>query len=444
MIQYSFQVSLYWGIGWLLYYFLLRKETFYVANRAVLIFSVIAGLILPVIDFQEIKTQTGLAVWLEPVTVGWQTLDVQIDQTFASGYTWRMIISMVYAGGAAWMLIRLLHGLLQILSLSQRSTKVKTGDYFTFKTNHLHTPFSFFRMLFWSEKLELTAEESLQVRMHEEAHIRQGHSFDILVLELCTILFWWNPFIYVFKSAVRDVHEYLADQAALKASNHKQYGHLLIRQSLSGPQVALANHFIHSQLKKRILMMTKKQSGRISALKYLSLLPAFLLLFLAQANSQKQPAAGNTATPVVAYEQVDTVITYDPVSYKEEVLVVKKNVYLKVDEMPRFPGCENLATLSEKETCSLQKLSQFISDNLVYPAEAKQKKWEGMVVVQFTVHANMTGNNITDVSIVKGANKLLDEAAIKVVQAMPRWIPGKQGGKPADVQMNLPIQFKAQ
>jgi beta-lactamase regulating signal transducer with metallopeptidase domain len=103
---------------------------------------------------------------------------------------------------------------------------------------------------------------------HEETHIQQYHSLDVLLSELIKAMCWFNPLAYRYSQAIRDVHEYLADAAVLKTANRKQYGHLLIRQSLSGPSIALVNHFSTSQLKKRIQMMMRKKSQGRAQLRY--------------------------------------------------------------------------------------------------------------------------------------------------------------------------------
>ena len=92
---------------------------------------------------------------------------------------------------------------------------------------------------------------------HELAHVRQKHSFDVLLLEILCIAFWWNPVVWFYKKSLREVHEFLADEAVLKTNNRKQYGQLLIKQSHFRMSIALGNHFTQSQLKNRIMMMTR-------------------------------------------------------------------------------------------------------------------------------------------------------------------------------------------
>lgn len=115
---------------------------------------------------------------------------------------------------------------------------------------------------------------------HEVAHIQQWHTLDVLFIEVINILFWCSPIIYFYRIALKNTHEYLADALVLKDAKRKEYGHLLLKQSMSSMQIALANHFIQSQLKNRILMMTRHQSRKRNLMKYLPLLPILILTVL--------------------------------------------------------------------------------------------------------------------------------------------------------------------
>ncbi len=124
---------------------------------------------------------------------------------------------------------------------------------------------------------------------HEKAHVRQRHSYDVVFLEILNIVFWCSPFIYLYKTSLRNVHEYLADEAVLRDNATPQYGRLLLRQRQSGMALSLtsniSNHFF-SQLKKRILMMTRNKSKRPALIKYASAAPIFLILTAALASPE--------------------------------------------------------------------------------------------------------------------------------------------------------------
>lgn len=118
-------------------------------------------------------------------------------------------------------------------------------------------------------------------------------------------------------------------------------------------------------------------------------------------------------------------------------------VFLMVEDMPRFPGCEDETDRAAKRKCSDKKLVAFLYDHLQYPAEAREIRQEGTVVVQFTVEKD---GSLSAIKVVRNISEHLDAEALRLVKLMNeqgvRWIPGKQEGRPERVQFNLPIRFK--
>jgi periplasmic protein TonB len=133
---------------------------------------------------------------------------------------------------------------------------------------------------------------------------------------------------------------------------------------------------------------------------------------------------------------VDTKIEVPEVIKKEEV--VEQEIFTVVEDMPRFPGCENKPTKAEKEQCAQMELMKYLA-KIQYPPMARDNDIEGKVFVRFVIDEK---GKVTNVEIARGADKLLDQAALKHVQAMPDWIPGKQRGKAVKVQYVVPINFK--
>lgn len=119
-------------------------------------------------------------------------------------------------------------------------------------------------------------------------------------------------------------------------------------------------------------------------------------------------------------------------------------IYKVVEEMPRFPGCENPDSTAEaKQRCAERRLLEFVNQNIEYPLEARQKGFEGTVVVSFVVEKDGALSQITILRNVEGG---CGDEAVRVVNLMNiaglRWVPGKKEGKPVRVQFNLPVKFK--
>lgn len=102
-----------------------------------------------------------------------------------------------------------------------------------------------------------------------------------------------------------------------------------------------------------------------------------------------------------------------------------ENIFFEVEEMPEFPGGK-------------KALQKFISDNVNYPETAKQEGTEGKVFVSFVVSKN---GKVKNAKVIRSIDPLIDKEALRVINSMPEWTPGKQRGKKVDVQFTLPINF---
>ena len=421
----SCTVSIFYALYWVFF----RRETFFRLNRFYLLGTLFLGMILPFLNFTFINENSPIAAtnYLKTVTIGVENLATTIVVTPESigsdfQWNWLLILKGIYGVGVAFFSIKFLFGLWIIFDLYKNSNKTQYADYQLIENKTIRIPFSFFQLLFWNNALNKADPDHQKILQHELAHIRQFHSVDVVILELLSIAFWWNPVVWFYKKSLRTVHEYLADDAVLQTTQKKQYGQLLIRQSHSGMQIALANNFIQSQLKNRIMMMMKSKSKSQQLWKYLLFLPVFGLLFMAfscenaKAQSESKTAEANLSNP-------------------------DDDVFKVVEEMPRFAGTDvvNLKDEESRRVASNKLLIEYIIDQIKYPESAKKTGIEGISVVNFIV--NKTGR-LTDVKIMRSLSPDIDAEAIRVVENMPDWIPGRQQGKLVNVSYNLPIKFK--
>lgn len=415
MLIYILQVSICWGGLYLLYLVLLSRNTFFTANRVYLNSSILIGILLPLLSSSianAIISPVNIEVvsYLPTIMVNGSS-GIAIPQNAAISANkyevWNTILWSIYFLGLAIGGCRFWFGLWQIRQLYQHAEVKQQEGYKLVLTEQSHTPFSFFKLLFWSKQHEFDANDQKRIIQHEQAHMNGWHSLDILALEILSILFWPSPIIYLYCRAMRAVHEFLADAEVLKTTiKKKQYGHLLLRQSQSGMSIALANHFFHSQLKKRIIMMTKAKSKQHLLGHYLFALPVVVLLALAFA----MPLNQQTEAYTVAGDGI----------------------------LPIFSGCESLDTKKEQQQCSKKMLVAFIQDHLKYPKEAKEAEQEGKVLVEFTVNKE---GYVESATIVGSAGYGMDEAALRVVNAFPRWTPAQENGKAVATKLTIPFIF---
>ncbi len=117
----------------------------------------------------------------------------------------------------------------------------------------------------------------------------------------------------------------------------------------------------------------------------------------------------------------------------------EEEIFKVVEDQPSFPGCEGITDKAQKKKCADEKMLQFIYGNIKYPAIARENGVEGMVVVKFVVEKDGT---ITQAEVVREIGAGCGAEALRVVNMMPKWEPGKQRGRAVRVQFNLPVKFK--
>lgn len=322
MLTYFLQVNLCWLLFYGLYYALLSRETFFTLNRIYLIISLLAGLILPfaadwlraetplVMTFDSILLPTFVVSIKGQVHAAILPLNTLAQDSITEGgrvWAWWTIFKAIYFIGIGIMSLRFLMGLFHIFTSFKTANLDKKDGFFIAYTEGVSQPFSFFNFIFINT--HITQDIDFQnIIQHEKAHVQQKHLFDVVFLELLNIVFWCSPFIYLYKNSLRIVHEYLADAAVLRSVSKRQYGTLLIQQAQSGKAFALANPFF-SQLKKRIIMMTRNPSKRQALVKYAFAAPVFLLLvsFLATPNNialKSTEAVSNTIHSTISGDKV--------------------------------------------------------------------------------------------------------------------------------------------
>lgn len=443
MLVYLLSVGVIW-LGFLALYILggLQREKFLRLNRFFLMGTLLAGLLIPVIGpwLPSPAPVQKAGAWVLSYTLPTATISTAAQANGAAQWSWVHLLGWIYLVGCMGFGLRLVAHLAHLGWLISRSQpQLRDGGLIQIESPRIKAPFSFLWYLFWPASTSYTEAETVAIEAHERAHIQQWHSIDLLILELTGVFFWWCPLWYMYSRYLREAHEYLADAAALKHTSKRVYGQLLIRQCLLGGVPELAHGLNnHSQLKNRIAMMTKSNSSYRALAKYVLAAPV-LMLAIAACSSQRD---ANEASVVEAFQpirqDIDTIITFDPVTTKETMEIVKYNVYKEVEEMPVFGVCSG-KTGEELSNCSINNLMTHIGTQLKYPESARQAKTEGMVVASFVVTAS---GRVRAAMIKRGLSPACDEEVIRLINGMPNWQPGKINDQAVDVEMTLPIRFK--
>lgn len=285
------EASIGTAVVWIIYYALFRNLTFFSWNRFYLLAGMFLSVSLPLLDigllFGNSVPVQGLIFSISPV----ERIANDSD-TFLSGTLFRVVLYLYFSIVAARILI---FGVGTILIMR----KIRNAANQTFEGVKVYChpdfkPASFFnKILLPAFDSENMAHQ--QILLHESEHVRQGHSWDLLFTHFVKSLLWINPFVYLIENALREVHEYQADNKVIQKSGVQLYGRLLVANLTNHQPNPLFNSFNQFQIKNRIVMMNKGKSTHVEKLKYFIGIP-FLVIVLGIVSSNiaepKEKVAG--------------------------------------------------------------------------------------------------------------------------------------------------------
>ena len=412
---------------YLFYKWLLSRETFHRFNRLALLGVLAFSLVLPLV---EVSVKRAVPIQ-QPVRALEQVLmsadvseAVYVEQSGTA--LWLQALLIIYGVGVVFFLVRNLWSLGRLVGLLRSGRFERVEDYLPQGGQGIKlvvhrqdiAPFSWMRFIVISrQNLE---ENGREILIHERAHIRLGHSWDVLLADLCCFVQWFNPAAWLLKRELQSVHEYEADDAVLREGvNAKEYQLLLIKKAVGTRLYSMANSLNHSSLKKRITMMMKPKSNPWARMKYAYVLPLAALTMTAFARPEV-----SEVTKEISGAKVSNLV--ENLQANRTQINAKDSIYRVVDVMPEFPG-------------GVQAMMEFMKNNLRYPEELRAKGTQGRVVVQFVVNKD---GSFSDMEVIRKIDPLMDAEALRVINAMPRWKPGMQDGKPVAVKYTVPVLFK--
>lgn len=278
LLRASVLMALFYGF----YKLLLSGNTFHAVNRVVLVSIALASCLLPLFRFHLIPEKKADAVarilpgdFFSIPVAGFVELQPQRE------IPWVQILMIVVAAGFLFALFRYLAGVVQLVLIIRKSEKQALENQAVLcVTDKRVSPFSWMRYIVLPRE-ELSSENQAVIR-HEMAHLHLQHSWDALLFDLLSCLFWFNPFSWLLRREIQSVHEFQADEAVLRSGiDGKQYQLLLIRKSVGEYKFALATNFRRRDLHKRITMMKKDKTNKQKRWNYAMLLPVLFLAVVA-------------------------------------------------------------------------------------------------------------------------------------------------------------------
>lgn len=277
-----FQIIIASGMLYGYYHFFLRNNKFHRYNRFYLLGATVVSLILPFLKiplyFTSEEADASILYRSMQLINGQEEVIIN-DNSFSWNQllTWQNISIGLYALVTFFILARLIIALKRIIRLRYQYPSARIENIQFIKTTEPGTPFSFFNWLFWNKKIEVKSEKGQQIFRHEWFHIQQKHSIDIMFMEWLTVFCWFNPFFYLVKKELKTIHEFLADEFAVQHFSKGEYAELLLMQAFD-TEHKIVNPFFHTQIKRRIAMITTSSKPGYQYLRKIMVLPVCALV----------------------------------------------------------------------------------------------------------------------------------------------------------------------
>ena len=393
---------------------LLEKETFHRLNRIIILGCLILSFIVPFIHFTG-----GTNPTVNMLRQAVQLPEIMIDGNGSeqSIWSWADIMICIYIiGVVAIFTMTVVQTASLILRLRQCEHITDNRGNTIVLTDCATSPFCLFHYIVMSR--DDYANNRSFILTHEQEHIRLRHYIDLIILQIATIIQWFNPFVWLIGKNLKAIHEFEVDEAVLnKGINATQYQQFLVVKAVGNRLQPFANNLNKESLKRRIIMMNQKKSNRWMMLKALFIIPVATLAVSVFANTSDMSNMANAVNTTA-----NSISTNNMQTKQSDIKSSDK-----VEVMPEFKGGN-------------KAMMEFLMMNMKYPESAIKAKQQGKAVVGFVVKKDGT---INDVYIVKSTGyDVLDNEAMRVVKSMPAWEPGKQKGKPVDVKYFVPITFR--
>jgi TonB family protein len=496
LLLYVIESTVCLALFYVFYALVQKKETSFRYNRIYLIGTFLLSFIIPAIKVtiqQPIPVISAASfnnlIQLPEITVATEMPAMAIAKPFE----WTNLLIGLYFLGMSFFLIRFFYGLSRIILTIRKSRKaaIKLAKATIVPTNGKLPSCSFFGYIFWDGKVEKEHLEESQVFQHELAHVRHRHSWDILLMEVSSIVFWFNPIVHLFNKAIKEVHEYEIDAEITRTTDKEKYIKILAHQGLQEFDLALIHPFNKSHILKRINMLEKgwKRINWMRMTLIIPLIAAMALVFSCQTENlfdsthlnelpegwkilHKNEMSPELISDIEKLKNDNPGVEFHGI--KIEKPAASGNRYwslnsIRVDkERDMIMGIarahpdgnspmkdqRNLQSIRDGQAYDseiftiveeppapvggMRAFYEYVQRELKYPEEAKKDAIQGRVFIQFIVDKD---GSITDVQAVRGIGGGCDEEAVRVIANSPKWIAGKQRGREVRVRMVMPITF---
>ncbi|WP_084329759.1 M56 family metallopeptidase [Flavobacterium sasangense] len=332
---------------YLMYVLFLRKETFFVSNRWYLISGLILSLILPLITFTKI-------IWVEPtpipdfyeevIPLTNNVIEVPIQE---NPLDWSFIATTAYLVISMLIVMKITLELASFFNKIRKHQKQKETNFTLIHSDTTENPFSFFHYIVINPN-RFSKEEFQHILTHESIHVKQKHSIDVLLSKLFCAFFWANPIIWLYRKAILQNLEFIADcETFQQIENKYEYQRTLLKVVTHQHDLSITNQFYQSLIKKRIVMLHTNQSNKRNVWKYATILPllvGFMLLFQIETVAQvKEVVISKSVANQIIEFVIDKNTTDTQIKEETDLLKKEYGIDLKISKIKRNTKNEIIA-----------------------------------------------------------------------------------------------------
>ncbi|MDW8849865.1 M56 family metallopeptidase [Flavobacterium sp. MMLR14_040] len=407
MINYLLKSGILLLVFYAVYKLWLENEKMFRFNRAYLLLSLVFSFVIPLqlISVRPLLGNTLSVIQLNGVVIRTSNVVLNKDN---SAQIITSVFSIIYLIVACLFMVRFIVNLYSFYKKIKSNNRKVLDNVKVVLIEEATLPHSFWKSIFINKEEFETGKIPLELIAHEKAHLQQKHTLDILFIEVLQIVFWFNPLLVLFKKAIKLNHEFLADEAVNKQFDSvTAYQKLLLNFASHKNTIALASNLNYLITKKRLIMMTKKESRFKMIFKVLMVsFVCVMSLFVFSSETIAQKVKDKS--------------DYDK--------MIMNDINDSIEKQPEYPG-------------GIDEFYKLVGMNFKIPAAASKQKLEGKAIIEFMVERD---GSLSEFKIVKDLGYGIGNEAIRTIKLSPKWIPGTKDGKPARVLYTLPITVQTE
>ena len=495
---YDVKVAVLIAVFYMFYRLMLAHETYHRVNRLVLLTTAVASFVLPLCVFtmhETVMVDYDLNQFGELAMN--ETVVTDLPSEEQSSFSLSSVLPYLFIIGMLATLVHTFVSIIRIQLLIHRSEKhpQEDGTVICVTGNTELSPFSWMHYIVMNRS-DYEAQDAA-ILTHERGHIRLRHSWDLLFVDLLTALQWFNPAMWMLRMDLRTIHEYEADGEVLskgingyslangishstlknrinmmlhKKSNRTSLLKLFALVPIVGITLALnartVTDYVYDGPQKQEPVKKGKKNTTIKVgnqeiqvtndsnpVKFKAVFSpenssiAGVPVEVIQNGRVIQTAETDNDGTITLNAPLGSTVRFTVVTNVKEVKITKEmiekkgtnivafgapdgnnqssKVYDIPETMPEFPG-------------GTQALMEYIRNNIKWPSD--EPDIQGRVIVSFVVEKD---GSVSNAKVVKSVHPAFDAEALRVVNGMPKWIPGKQNGEPVNTKYVMPVIFKS-